>query len=152
MHLYCPDFDHGECIPVKHTCDGANVSPRLQWTAVPSGTKSFALICDDPDAPMGTQVHWLLYDVPATRRELPEHLSASGMLSGRVKQGITDFGCSGYRGPCPSRGKLHRYIFKLFALDTQLALKPGATKAELLNAMKDHDLGDASLMGVYERC
>lgn len=150
MHLSSPAFVNGQAVPVNYTCDGRNDSPPLQWSGAPSGTKSFALICDDPDAP-GGWVHWVLYNLPATTHELPERFPATETLPDGAKQGLSDFKRIGYGGPCPPPGKLHRYFFKLHALDTELKLRPPATKAELLQAMKGHVLADASVMGVYER-
>lgn len=150
MHLSSSAFVNGQSIPVNYTCDGRNDSPPLQWSGAPSGTTSFALICDDPDAP-GGWVHWVLYNLPAATRELPERVPTTETLPDGAKQGLSDFKRSGYGGPCPPPGKLHRYFFKLHALDTELKLRPSATKAALLTAMKGHVLADASVMGVYER-
>ncbi len=151
MILTCDTFSEGQPIPTKYTCDGADVSPPLQWSGAPTGTRSFALICDDPDAPMGTWVHWVLYGLPAAASALPEHLPTSDTLPDGTKQGLTDFKRVGYGGPCPPPGKPHRYFFKLHALDTELELKPRATKQQLLKAMQGHVLAEASLMGVYQR-
>jgi Raf kinase inhibitor-like YbhB/YbcL family protein len=151
MKLTSPAFTDGQPIPAKNTCEGNDISPPLKWSDTPGGTKSFALICDDPDAPMGTWVHWVLYNVPATTSELPEKLPTGDTLPSGARQGITDFKRTGDGGPCPPPGKPHRYFFKLYAVDTELTLKPRATKAELLEAIHDHVLGDASLMGTYQR-
>ena len=129
MQLTSTVFAEGAAIPAKHTCDAKNVSPPLKWSGVPAGAKSLALIVDDPDAPVGTWVHWVLYDLPATGSEL--HL--------------------GYGGPCPPPGKPHRYFFKLYALDAVLDLKPGLTKKDLEKAMEGHILERAQLMGTYQR-
>jgi Raf kinase inhibitor-like YbhB/YbcL family protein len=150
MHLSSTAFVNSQSIPVNYTCDGRNDSPPLQWSGAPSGTRSFALICDDPDAP-GGWVHWVLYNLPAATRELPERVPTTETLPDGAKQGLSDFKRTGYGGPCPPPGKLHRYFFKLHALDTELKLRPPATKAALLTAMKGHVLADASVMGVYER-
>lgn len=151
MKLRSPSFGDGEQIPVKFTCDGRDVSPPLQWNDAPAGTKSFALICEDPDAPAGTWVHWVLFNLPAAKGELPEHVSTSEILPGGAKQGRNDFKRIGYGGPCPPPGKPHRYFFKLYALATELALEPRATKTDVLHAMRGHVLAEASLMGTYER-
>ncbi|MDR4508616.1 MAG: YbhB/YbcL family Raf kinase inhibitor-like protein [Candidatus Brocadiaceae bacterium] len=143
-------FDEGGMIPKKYTCDGEDISPPLSWSAVPSGTKSIALISDDPDAPMGTWVHWVLYDLPANIQELPENIPSLKMLENGAKQGITDFGTIGYGGPCPPGGT-HRYYFKLYALNKKLDLKAGITKKQLLEAMKGHILAEGQLMGKYKR-
>lgn len=150
MHLSSPAFTNGQAIPAEHTCDGRNDSPPLRWTGVPDGTKSFALICDDPDAP-GGWVHWVLYNLPATARELPARVPALEKLPDGAGQGVSDFKRLGYGGPCPPPGKQHRYFFKLHALDRDLKLKPMATKPALLEAMKGHVLADATVMGTYER-
>jgi Raf kinase inhibitor-like YbhB/YbcL family protein len=144
-------FKAGDSIPKKHTCDGADVSPPLAWPEPPSGTKSFALICDDPDAPAGTWVHWVLYDVPGTAGQLPEAVDTKPTLADGSRQGTNDFKRTGYGGPCPPRGAPHRYFFKLYALDSALGLAPGATKAQVLKAMEGHVKGQAELMGRYGR-
>ena len=151
MKLASPAFNDGQPIPIEYTCDGADISPPLQWSDTPAGTKSLALICDDPDAPMGTWVHWVLYGLPSKTSELPEKLPAVDTLPDGARQGITDFKRTGYGGPCPPPGKRHRYYFKLYALDTELVLKPRATKAALLKAMESHVLAEASLMGTCQR-
>ena len=144
-------FADGEPIPAKYTCDGNDVSPPLQWTNAPANTKSFALIADDPDAPVGTWVHWVLYDLPADSSALPENVAKTQNLTGNAKQGVNDFRRLGYGGPCPPPGKPHRYFFKLYALDTMLDLKPGVTKKDLLKAMEGHVLAEGQLMGTYQR-
>lgn len=145
-------FKPEEPIPVKYTCDGADVSPHLTWDGAPQEAKSFALICDDPDAPSGIFTHWLLFDLPATVTELPENLpKKSEVDSPRCKQGTNDFGKVGYGGPCPPRGSGHRYFFKLYALDTDIQLSPKAKKRDLEAAIKDHILAQAELMGTYQR-
>jgi hypothetical protein len=149
--LISPAFKEGESIPTRHTCDGEDVSPPLKWTRVPEGARSVALICDDPDAPAGTWVHWVLYDLPSTVTELPEAIAPSETTPQGAKQGTNDFQRLGYGGPCPPPGKPHRYFFKLYALDTQLDLKPRATKKDVVNAMKGHILAEGQLMGTYKR-
>ena len=144
-------FDDGGMIPRKFTCDGPDASPPLRWTSMFAATQSFALIVDDPDAPVGTWVHWVLYNIPANTSELPEGMEKQEQLANGAMQGRNDFRRIGYGGPCPPSGKPHRYYFKLYALDTTLALKPGATKSELERAMKSHILGEAELMGRYGR-
>ena len=138
-------FAEGGTIPKKYTCDDVNVSPALAWSGVPQGTRSLALIADDPDAPVGTWVHWVLYDLPADLTSLPEGAQGLGT------QGTNDFRRSGYGGPCPPKGPAHRYYFKLYALDTQLNLKAGATKADVEKVMKGHILAQGQLMGKYGR-
>ena len=143
-------FEHNGMIPNKYTCDGQDVSPKLSWDGVPEGTKSFALINDDPDAPMGTWVHWVLYDLPSSVRELEENFPKDKTLPNGAKQGMTDFKKIGYGGPCPPSG-VHRYFFKLYALDIKLNLEPGATKKQVEDAMKGHVLAQTELMGKYSR-
>ena len=143
-------FSHGQAIPSTYTCDGRDISPALAWTEPPSGTKSFALVSDDPDAPMGTWVHWVLYNLPASTRTLPEAYPTSAQLPGGSRQGKTDFGRAGYGGPCPPSGT-HRYFFKLYALDAMFSLPPSLTKNDLLKSIKGHVLAEAELMGKYGR-
>jgi Raf kinase inhibitor-like YbhB/YbcL family protein len=144
-------FSQGQPIPKNHTCEGSDVSVPLRWTDPPAGTKSFALIADDPDAPMGTWVHWVAYDLPAEAREMTEGVSKQEALRDGTKQGLNDFGRVGYGGPCPPPGKPHRYFFKLYALDKKLGLPPRATKPQILDAMKSHILAEAQVMGTYKR-
>jgi Raf kinase inhibitor-like YbhB/YbcL family protein len=151
MTITSPAFELGRPIPAKYTCEGEDVSPPLQWRDVPADAKSLSLICDDPDAPVGTWVHWVVYDLPLTTGELTEKVPMSQTLPDGAKQGRNDFKRVGYGGPCPPPGKPHRYYFKLYALDTQLGLKPGATKRELLQTMEGHILAEAQLMGTYQR-
>lgn len=151
FELQSPVFPSGGDIPVKYTCDGPDLSPPLRWSDPPPKTKVFALIMDDPDAPAGTWVHWVLYGLAPTLRELPEGVPPTDTVPGTGTQGVNDFRRVGYGGPCPPRGPAHRYFFKLYALDTELALPPRKTKAELLKAMEGHVLGQAELMGRYKR-
>jgi Raf kinase inhibitor-like YbhB/YbcL family protein len=138
-------------IPREYTCDGRDVSPALRWDNAPSDTRSFALICDDPDAPMGTWVHWVIYNIPPTSSQLPEAVPATERLESGAWQGTNDFGRIGYGGPCPPRGKPHRYFFHLYALDAELSGKAGMTKKDLLARMKDHILESAEFHGLYGR-
>ena len=151
MQLTSPAFSEGKPIPGKYTCDGPDGSPLLRWSEPPAGTRSFALVCDDPDAPMGTWVHWVIYGLPAATRELPDTVAAVEMLPSGAKQGLNDFRRVGYGGPCPPPGGPHRYYFRLYALDTELSLKTRATKRDLLQAMSGHILAETQLMGTYER-
>jgi len=151
IQLTSSAFAEGKPIPAKYTCDGGDVSPPLKWSAVPDGTKSLALISDDPDAPVGTWVHWVVYNIPPDTTELAEGVPKSEVLTNGATQGMTDFKRIGYGGPCPPRGGPHRYFFKLYALDTALNLKPGAAKQELLRAMEGHILAEGRLMGTYQR-
>jgi Raf kinase inhibitor-like YbhB/YbcL family protein len=151
VNLKSPAFSEGGDIPKKHTCDGPDVSPALAWDEPPAGTQSFCLICDDPDAPAGTWVHWVCYDIPAGARGLPEAVAKVPELKDGTRQGRNDFGKLGYGGPCPPRGPAHRYFFKLYALGASLNLAPGATKAEVEKAMKGKILAQAQLMGRCKR-
>lgn len=151
LRISSPAFSAGESIPKKFTCDGPDVSPKLSWGDPPAKAQSFTLIMDDPDAPAGTWVHWVLYDVPADAKELPEAVPKQEQLANGARQGRNDFAKIGHGGPCPPPGKSHRYFFNLYALDTKLNLKAGATKADVERAMKGHILAQAELMGRYGR-
>ncbi len=144
-------FEPGGAIPKKYTCDGPDVSPALRWSEPPTGTESFALIADDPDAPGGTWVHWVLFNLPATAHELPEGVPKTKELAGGGLQGTNDSRKIGYDGPCPPPGKPHRYYFKLYALKSKLNLAAGATKKDVEHAMKGCILAQAELMGRYGR-
>jgi len=143
-------FAREEPIPVKHTCDGEDTSPPLQWSDPPAGTQSFALIADDPDAPVGTWVHWVLYNLPSEARALPEAVPSAADLPDGSRHGENSWGRMDYGGPCPPSGT-HRYFFKLYALDQALDLEAGATKDQLLQAMDEHILAQTELMGTYTR-
>jgi Raf kinase inhibitor-like YbhB/YbcL family protein len=144
-------FQQGMTIPKQYTGDGVDQSPPLRWSEPPSGTKSIALICDDPDAPRGTWVHWVLFNLPTQTRELEEGVPTTATLPSGAKQGKNDFGNLGYGGPAPPKGKEHRYFFKLYALGVAVDLTAGATKAQLEGAMKGHILAQGQLMGTYKR-
>lgn len=150
MELKSQGFRPGEMIPAKYTCDGPDVSPPLSWSDPPAGTKSFALVSDDPDAPVGTWVHWVIWNIPASARSLEENLPKKESLPSGAKQGTTDFRRIGYGGPCPPSGT-HRYFFKLYALDTTLNLPATTTKKDLEKAMQGHILAPAELIGKYRR-
>lgn len=151
FRLSAVEFEAGGMMPRTFTCDGADVSPALTWTDPPAGTESFALIMDDPDAPGGTWVHWVLYDLPASARGLPESVPPDSEVSGGGRHGESSFGKRGYGGPCPPHGPAHRYYFKLYALHAKTGLQPGATKADLEKAMKGLILAKAELVGHYHR-
>ena len=151
MNLTSDAFQSGEMIPKQFTCDGPDISPALCWVDSPADTLRFALIVDDPDAPAGTWVHWLLYDLAGDNKSLAENLPKTEKLSNGARQGRNDFGRIGYGGPCPPPGKPHRYFFKLYALDTEVGLEAGATKAEVEKAIEGHVLARAELMGQYGR-
>ena len=144
-------FKEGERIPDRHTCVGDDLSPPLHWSVPPAATRSFALIADDPDAPGGTWVHWVIYNLSLDLRGLPEGIPAKDHWLDGALQGLTDFKRVGYGGPCPPPGKPHRYYFKLCALDAVLTLKPRATKSQVLEACKGHVLAEAQLMGRFGR-
>ncbi len=143
-------FEDGGMIPGKFTCDGLDVSPALGWESVPENAKTLAIICDDPDAPMGTWVHWVVFNIPADLGGLEEDVPADEVLPTGAIQGKNDFRRIGYGGPCPPGGT-HRYFFKIYALDTELDLSPGATKSQVLEAMEGHILAHGELMGRYSR-
>jgi len=151
MELKSSAFQNDQNIPRENTCDGADVSPPLTWDTPPDGTIAFALIADDPDAPVGTWVHWVIYDLPGDAKELAEGVLTQQSLPNGAKQGVNDFNKVGYGGPCPPRGPAHHYFFKLYALDQPTNLKPRATKQQLLAAIKGHMLGEAQLIGKYQR-
>jgi len=154
MELTSPNFENQADIPVKHTCDGSDTSPALQWTDVPEGTQSFALIVDDPDAPdpanpKMTWVHWVVYNIPASVESLPEGAAAADLPKGTLN-GVNDWKRTGFGGPCPPIGT-HRYFHKIYALDTVLPDLKNPTKADLEKAMEGHILGKAELVGLYKR-
>jgi Raf kinase inhibitor-like YbhB/YbcL family protein len=150
MKLESSIFSANGLIPAKYTCDGADVSPALRWSEPPENTRRFVLIVDDPDAPGKPFVHWLLYDLPSELRQLPEALPTDPILLTGGVQGKNDFDRYGYRGPCPPGGT-HRYVFKLYAIDTAIDLPPGANKADVIAAMQGHVLAGATLVGRYRR-
>jgi len=150
LELKSPVFEEGGWIPEKYTCDGENVSPPLEWNGLPDGTASLALICDDPDAPMGTWVHWVVFNIPPETDGLPENVPPERELRQGGRQGINDFRKIGYGGPCPPGGT-HRYYFKLYALDCSIGLPAGIVKDHLVAAMEGHILEQAILMGRYSR-
>jgi Raf kinase inhibitor-like YbhB/YbcL family protein len=150
MEIISSSFKAGESIPARFTCDDTGFSPPLFWLKVPQDTKSFALIVDDPDASSITWVHWVLFNIPATQRELLENIPNTDTLENGASQGMNDSRKIGYSGPCPPTGT-HRYYFKLYALDIKLDLRPGITKKELMKAMEGHILEEAQLMGRYKR-
>ena len=151
LQLTSSAFGQGEKIPSKFTGDGADVSPPLAWPVAPFGTRSFALICDDPDAPRGTWVHWVLFNMPSDQQALDQGVPTTEKLANGALQGTNDFGKIGYGGPAPPPGKPHRYFFKVYALDAVVPLPAGSTKSQLVNAMKGHVIDEGELMGTYQR-
>jgi len=149
--LTSPAFGDHERIPDKYTCEGADISPPLHWEGYPEETVSFVLIVEDPDAPAGTFTHWVMYNIPADVNELEEDVPKVEKLPSGALQGVNDFNQVGYGGPCPPPGKPHRYVFKMYALDTVLDLVPGVGREEVLKAMSGHVLAEATLIGIYSR-
>jgi len=150
MDLNSQAFRPGGMIPAKYTCDGADISPPLTLPDPPAGTKSFALIMDDPDAPVGTWVHWVIWNIPATTRALEENIPKTASLPNGARQGTNDFKRTGYGGPCPPSGT-HRYFFRLYALGSTLSLSPETTKSVLEDTMRRHILAQSELIGKYTR-
>jgi hypothetical protein len=145
-------FLEGEEMPTKYTCDGDDLSPDLRWSDIPPNTKSLALICEDPDAPSGTFTHWVLFNLPPTVTELPEGVSTAERLANGAVQGQNDFKRIGYGGPCPPpNDSEHRYYFRIYALDIELQLQPGARREDVVPAMVGHALDTGHLMGTYKR-
>src|SRR5437879_6033782 len=151
LFLKTPAFQNGADIPVQFTCEGHDQSPPLQWGGAPKGTQSFALIVEDPDAPSGMFTHWVLFNLPANVAELPQGIPPGLHVASGGAHGTNDFGKLGYGGPCPPAGKPHRYIFKLYALDSKLDLSPGAKKSDVERAMEGHVVAHAEIMGKYQR-
>ncbi len=150
MILTSNAFSNKTPIPSLYTCDGKNISPPLTIKEIPKGSKSLAIIADDPDAPMGTFVHWVVYNIPANTTEVKENTPTTPRLNDGSIQGMNDFGKVGYGGPCPPFGQ-HRYFFKVYALDTELNLAPNATKHQVEKAMKEHIIAHGELIGLYQR-
>ena len=151
LELTSEAFGPQEAIPQRFTCDGEDISPPLSWSAPPEGTRSFVLIVDDPDTPVGTWVHWVLFNIPADRRTLPENVPAQDQLSDGSLHGNNSWRRSDYGGPCPPSGSTHRYVFNLYAIDTQLDLEATATKKQVLDAVDGHVLAHGELVGTYSR-
>ena len=151
LELKTTAFRPGGTIPTQFTCSGKDISPALSWDEVPPQTRSFVLIVDDPDAPAGTWVHWVVYNLPAAARQLPERVPHGDAIAGGGKQGLNDFPHDGYRGPCPPPGKPHRYFFRLYALDTVLSPRAPVRRRDVDSAMKGHILAKAELMGTFGR-
>jgi Raf kinase inhibitor-like YbhB/YbcL family protein len=150
LEIHSSAFENGGNIPARYTRDGENISPPLTWTDVPVKTQSFVLIVDDPDAPVGDWVHWLAWNIPANTTSLAEGLSTAPKLASGMQQGVTDYGTTGYDGPCPPSGT-HRYFFKLYAVDVVLDVPSTIKKQGLEQAMKGHALAQAVLVGKYSR-
>jgi Raf kinase inhibitor-like YbhB/YbcL family protein len=144
-------FAQGAEIPKKHTCDAEDVSPALEWSGPPPRTVTLALVMDDPDAPNGTWVHWVMWNLPAAAHQLPEAVKKRDPLEDGTRQGRNSFGKVGYNGPCPPHGKPHRYFFRLYALDEKLDLTPGSSNVVLQQAIQGHIIVEADYMGTYHR-
>lgn len=144
-------FKPGASIPRLYTCDGKDVSPPLSWSGIPAGTRALAVTCDDPDAPAGNWVHWVIFNIPASAASLPEGVVPKEALQDGSRQGRNDFGRIGYGGPCPPQGRPHHYLFTLYALDREIALQAGCRKADLFAAMKGRILQTANVSGTYGR-
>ena len=152
MRLQSPAFQDGALIPAPHSREGGDVSPPLEWSDPPAGTRSFALVCDDPDAPRGTWVHWVVWGIPAAARSLEEGAGSVEAPAGGGVHGTNDFRERRWGGPAPPKGHgVHRYRFHLYALDAEPKLKAGASRAELDDAMHGHVLAEATLTGTYRR-
>ncbi|HAR63642.1 MAG: YbhB/YbcL family Raf kinase inhibitor-like protein [Candidatus Margulisiibacteriota bacterium] len=150
INLKSPAFKNEEMIPKQYTCYDKNVSPPLEWSGVPASAKSIAIITEDPDAPRGVWTHWVVYNLPADIKGLPEEVPTQDTLKNGAEQGINDSKNIGYGGPCPPSG-VHRYYFKIYALDEKLPLKSGSTKGDVVKAMKGHILAEGQLMGKYKK-
>lgn len=150
IQITSPAFEDGAAIPKKYTCDDLDVSPPIEWTNVPEGTKTIAIVCDDPDAPMKTWVHWVIFNIAGDVSRLAESVPPEKELENGARQGMNDFHKVGYGGPCPPSG-MHRYFFKIYALDTTLDKPAGISKSHLMIAMEGHVLSESHLMGTYTR-
>lgn len=151
LTVTCPVFKHMELIPAKYTCDGENISPEISWEDAPEETESFVLIADDPDAPVGIWVHWVVFNIPEDVTSLRENFPKKDTVDNDINQGVSSFKEIGYGGPCPPSGT-HRYFFKVYAVDTEVDLDPQrATKEKVLNAIKGHVLAYGELVGTYKR-
>jgi Raf kinase inhibitor-like YbhB/YbcL family protein len=151
MMLRSAGFAPEAAIPPLYTCEGDDVSPPLAWSGTPVNARSFALVCEDPDAPRGTYIHWVLYNISGDAVELKQSVPALAELPSGARHGRNSAGKLAYMGPCPPRGPAHRYFFRLYALDISLNLDPGATRDELTRAMDQHILAQGTLMGTYQR-
>jgi len=151
FQLASNDFPPGAAIPRQHTCQGADESPELHWSEPPAGVLTFALVVDDPDAPAGTWVHWVAWNIPAAEHGMAANFTRQEQTANGTRQGRNDFGKIGYNGPCPPPGKTHRYFFRLYALDSKLDLHAGATRTQLDTAMRGHILAKAEYMGTFKR-
>lgn len=151
INLMSDVFEEGDIIPTRHTCDDVDISPPLRWDSLPERTMSFAILCEDPDAPLGTWTHWIIFNIPPDVMELSAELEKKEHLERGMTQGINDFGYAGYGGPCPPKGEEHRYFFRIYALDITLNLGPAVKRKEFLRALNENILDEGQLMGIYGR-
>ncbi len=152
MRVYSNSFSNGGRIPNGYTCEGSDISPHISWSDEPAGTKSFVLIVSDPDAPIGTFYHWVLYDIPKDVKEIPENASVRDLKEKGIKVGMNDFRREGYGGPCPPPGKPHRYFFTVYALDVEtIGLPPGADARRVLETIRGHVIAEGEIYGTYSR-
>jgi Raf kinase inhibitor-like YbhB/YbcL family protein len=151
LELISDEFESGGAVPAAYTCSGRDVSPPLRWRGVPDNAETLALIVDDPDAASGIWAHWVIYNIPANLDHLPAAVPRQGQLASGARQGRNDFGQVGYSGPCPPPGPAHRYFFRLYAVDRQLEIRPGASRAQLLDALQDHILDQTEFMAHFGR-
>ena len=151
LTLRSGSFEPDHEIPMKYTCDGLDISPQLSWGGAPESTESFTLIMDDPDAPSGTFTHWVIYNISASRTELPEGVTAEKIVKKGCSQALNDFRMAGYGGPCPPPGKPHHYHFKLYALNTVLDVPSGMPRRAIETTMKGHVIAQAEIVGLYKR-
>ncbi len=151
MKVSSTGFKNQSKILQRYSCQGENISPDLAWSSAPDGTKSIALVCEDPDAPHGTFIHWVMYNIPSSETGLAENIPQSESLPDGARQGQNGAGKVGYTGPCPPPGKPHRYYFRLYALDTQLAIAGDVTRDKLMSATQGHVLAKGELLGIYQR-
>lgn len=151
MEIFSPDFENNGSLPVEFTCSGDDISPEINWSGAPAGTKSFALIMEDPDAPRGSFTHWIVYGMHENTSRLPKDMSKAGSLPDGTKQGINGFGNTGYGGPCPPAGKAHHYVFSIYALDDMLDLEPAISMDRLMRAIQPHILETRSITVLFER-
>lgn len=151
MEVFSTAFDSGDKVPEKYTCGGEDVSPPLAWRDIPQGAKSLVLICDDPDSGDEPWSHWVIYNIPVEKTEIPEGIEKKGRLPWGALQGRNSFGNIGYGGPCPRLGETHRYFWRLYALEEECDLMPGATRAQLMDWMEDRIVGQSEIVGVYSQ-
>ena len=151
FELKSSSFENGKNLPLKHTCDGENISPQLTWADAPAETQGYAIVCDDPDAPGGTFVHWIIYNIGSEINTLNENIVKEKLTKEKFKQGVNDFGTIGYSGPRPPKNNKHRYFFKLYALDYVPNILSGISKQELLLEIMNHILAETQLVGIYGR-